>query len=119
MKPLPRHLRDAVSNVSTTVQQLIYAVALHACGMPEEPRHNVDGDTYGAWRRNHPTPEDQEALRSFVYSLAPELVVDRCAIGVAALAGRSAREIASFFGWSDSMAYQRLRWVRKLARRHR
>jgi hypothetical protein len=117
VKPLPRHLRDAVSNVSTTIQELVYAVALHACGLPEEPRPNVDGDTYGAWRRNHPTPEDQDVLRAYVYSLASEDVVDRCAIGVAALAGRSAREIESFFEWQHIKG--RLERLRAAARRHR
>ena len=63
MWPLARHLRQAVANVSVTIQQLIYAVALHASGMPEEPRMKPDGDTVGGWRRNHPTPDDREILR--------------------------------------------------------
>ena len=32
---------------------------------------------------------------------AREIYVDRCAIGVAAVAGRTAAEIAEFLGWSS------------------
>ncbi len=116
MKPLPRHLQQAVATLSVTVQELVFEVALCATGMPSELAPKPDSGVEGAWRRNHPTPEDTEILRDYVYNMAEPDFVDRCAIGVAALAGRTAAEMDEFFGW-ENVARYRLKWLRNLSRR--
>lgn len=129
MKPLPRHLQQAVATLSVTVQELVFEVALCATGMPSELPPKPDSGVEGAWRRNHPTPERNQELRDYMYNQAPTdflhslcvqplrvigpAFIDRCAIGVAAAAGRSAPEIDRFFGW-DGLARYRLKDLRRI-----
>lgn len=115
MKPLPRHLQQAVATLSVTVQDLVFEVALHACGMPPELPAKPDSGHEGAFCRNHPTPDDTERLRDFIYGRGRDMA-DRFAIGVAAIAGRTAAEIDEFFGW-ENVARYKLKWLRALARR--
>lgn len=116
MKPLPRHLQQAVATLSVTVQELVFEVALHAVGLPPELPPKPDSGVEGAWRHNQPTPDDNESLRDYLYKSAPDWFVDRCAIGVAAIAGRTAPEIDEFFGW-EGVARYRLQWLRRLVKR--
>ena len=116
MKPLPRHLQQAVATLSVTVQELVFEVAMWAVGMPSELPPKPDSGVEGAWQRNHPTPEDTENLRDYIYSIADPSFVDRCAIGVAAIAGRTAAEMDEFFGW-ENVARYRLKWLRSRSRK--
>ena len=129
MKALPRHLQKAVATLSVTVQELVFEVALHASGMPTELPMKPDSGIEGGWRHNHPSPEDNEALREYLYESASSdfldnltskplrivgpAFVDRCAIGIAAAAGRSAPEIDRFFGWEGQARY-RLKELREI-----
>lgn len=115
VKPLPKHLRAQVDALSLTVQQLVYEVALHATGIESDVPLKVDSKIIGGWRRNHQTPQDAEILRSYVYALSSTAVVERCAVGIAAIAGRTAREMDAFFEWEGTK--HKLEWLRALARR--
>lgn len=116
MKQLPRHLQQAISSLSVTVQELVFEAMLTASGMPAELPIKPDAYVEGAWQHNRATPEDNDALRDYLYNSAEPFFVDRCAIGVAAIAGRTAPEIDEFFGW-ENVARYRLQWLRRLVKR--
>lgn len=115
VKALPKHLQKAVSTQSVTVQELIFEVALHAAGLPPEPPMKPEAWVDGAFRHDHLTPEDRDELRDYVYS-QDRRMIDRYAVGVAVIAGRTAKEIDEFFGW-EGLAQSKLQWLRRVIRR--
>jgi hypothetical protein len=100
--------------------------------MPTELPMKPDSGIEGGWRNNHPSPADNEALREYLYESAANdflnnlkrkpmrivgpAFVDRCAIGIAAAAGRTASEIDRFFGWEGQARY-RLKELREMVKR--
>lgn len=115
MKQLPRHLRKAISAQSVTVQELIFEVALCAAGMPPELPMKPDAFHEGAFPRDNLRPEDRDEIREYIYTVDRGMA-DRYAVGVAVIAGRTAREMDEFFGW-EGLAKHKLQWLRRVVRR--
>ncbi len=111
VRPLPKVLQNAIAAASVTVQRLVYAVALHTSGLPEEPTRQVDRQSWQPTKRQ----DDTECLKTFLYGIATPLTVERCTLGMAAIAGRTAGDMERFFGWPCEDKLYRLRAA---ARRH-
>lgn len=114
---LPPHLQAAINSVSVTVQRLVMEVALYASGMPPEPRQGVDEERTTRGLGQAPSREDLEKLHAYLYTRAPEVIVDQSAIGIAVLAGHSATQIAEFVGWEKRLVKNQMDWMMKSARK--
>lgn len=105
VRPLPKVMQTAIAALSVTVQHLVYAVALHACGMPEEPKTQPDRQSWQPVARS----DDTESLQVYLQGIATPLTAERCALGMAAIAGRTATEMERFYGWPCEDKLYRLR----------